>query len=186
MNTSRSLATSVLVASFAFAGLTACGGSSPREVKTPARAERAPVATAEDLTAPEGDLKFAALRLFKDGELGLELGADGSIDVPGRGVVGRLEHDGRFVDAHEKTLLKLLPEGELVLPSGDYLPITMDKDGTVHLLKESRTVRLKDDGSLEGANPKGPAIHVEGAGPNTRRTAMLLLVLASYPLLNRP
>jgi hypothetical protein len=142
--------------------------------------------TAEDLTAAEGDLKFGALRLIKDGELGIELGMDGSIDVPGRGVVGRLEHDGRFVDTHDKTRLSLTPAGELVLPNGEYLPVTLDKDGAVHLLKESRVVRLKDDGALDGANPSGPTVRVEGAAPPTRRTAMFLLVLASYPILNRP
>jgi hypothetical protein len=187
MKTPCSLATTWKVAAFVLAALAGCGGgATSKPPQTAAPAPVVPQTTAEELTAPEGELKFGALRLFQGAELGLTLGTDGSIDVPGRGVVGRLEHDGRFVDGHEKTLLKLMPEGELVLPSGAYLPVTMDKDGTVHLLKEGRVVRLKGDGTLEGANPSAPAIRVEGVAPATQRTAMFLLVLASYPILNHP
>ncbi len=151
-----------------------------------ASADSAPQTTAEDLTAPPGQLKLAAIRLLTNGKPGLVLDPDGTVEVPGKGEVGRVERDGRFLDAHDKPLLQLTPEGELVLPNGDYLPVTIDKNGAVHLLKENRVVRLHDDGTLEGANPAGPTVHVEGATPATRRTAMFLLVLAGYQLQEHP
>jgi hypothetical protein len=175
-----------LVFAIVLASLDGCGvRASPRAPEAAQTRDLAPQTTAEDLTAPEGELRFAAIRLFNAGEVGLVLAVDGTVVVPGRGLAGRLERDGRFVDASDRTLIELTPKGEFVLPNGDYLPVTMDRDGAVHLLKEARVVRLHDDGSLEGTNPSGPAVRVEGATPSTRRTAMFLLVLVSYPMLSR-
>jgi len=166
--------------------MTGCGSSAsskpPENAASSAHRDDAPQVTAEELSAPENALKIAPLRLMKDGALGLELDAEGYVSVPERGVLGRLGYDGKFADKHGATIVELTSEGALLLANGSYLPVTIDPDGTVHLLKEARVVRLADDGSLEGANPAGPTVRVEGVTAPTRRTAMFLLVLASYPI----
>jgi len=150
-------------------------------------AHQAPMVTPEELTGVRGHVKLGAIRLMQDGTAGLVLHPDGTLDLPGeQRIVGRLERDGRVVDPQGKLMATFTEEGELIVGQDDYLPVTISADGVVSLLKEGRTVRLRDDGTLEGANPAGPKVTIEGFDPTTRRTAMLLLVLASFPLRRQP
>jgi hypothetical protein len=147
----------------------------------------APRVTAEELTAPQGHLELGALVLERDGKPALVLAPDGALqDVSEKRALGTLGRDGRFVDPAGKLVAQLTPDGEVELPNGDVLPVTLGSDGTVNMLKEGRKVRLKDDGSLEGANPDGPVIKLSGFKPETRRTAMFLLVLAAFPVQSKP
>lgn len=108
---------------------------------------------------------------------------DGSVyELPAEKELGKLGVDGRFVSPDGKTLAELTADGEIVTGKGDYLPVTIDSSGAVRLLKENRVIRVKDDGALDGANPGGPAVRFDGVTPKTRRAAMFLLVLASYPV----
>ena len=118
---------------------------------------------------------------------GLVLAEDGKLeDVSERRVLGTLSRAGRFVDPSGKLVAQLTPDGEIEASTGDVLPVTIAADGTVNMLKEGRKIRLLDDGALEGANPTGPAIKFSGVTPATRRAAMFVLVLASFPVQPKP
>lgn len=145
--------------------------------------QRQPAPTAQELTRAPGHLEIGAVRLSQNGKPQLIMRADGTVEMPNeQRVAGKLEHNGHFVDSQGKLIVELTEEGEVVLANGDYLPVTIDREGGVHLLKEGRVVRLRADGTLEGANPAGPVVTIEGAKPNTRRAAMFLLVLAAFPV----
>jgi hypothetical protein len=150
----------------------AAAGAHPRSA--------APPVTAEELTAPQGHLVLRQLTLKQNGQPGLILEEDGTVRAPNeQGSLGKLQRDGRFVDARGKVLAQLTADGEILDASGEFLPVTIDASGTVKLLTENRVVRLLDDGTLDGASP-GVTVTIEGATPETRRTAMFLLVLSGY------
>ena len=160
----------------------ACGPSATRPPSETAAGPSAPIVTPEELTAAPGHLVLADIRSLHNGSPALVLHPDGTLDMPGEGrIAGRLERDGRFLDPRGELLATFTPDGEIVVGEDDFLPITIDENGVVNLLKEGRTIRLLGNGVLEGANPDGPTITIEGADEQTRRTAMFLLVLASYP-----
>ena len=147
----------------------------------------APRVTAEELTAPESLLTVGALVLERDGKPALELKQDGALDdVAEKRLLGKLAPDGSFADPTGKVVARLAADGEVELSNGDFLPATIDRDGTVNMLKEGRKVRVRDDGTLEGANPGGPVIKFTGITRDTRRTAMFLLVLAAFPVQTKP
>lgn len=182
------------VLAFGALALGACGsGTQAAEPNTPTPTapgpdtSPAPMVTPEELTAAPGHLDLAEIKLLKDGKPALVLHPDGTLDLPVEGrIAGRIERDGRFLDPRGELIATFTPEGEIVLGEDHYLPVTIDEQGQVKLLKEDRTIRLLPDGTLEGVNPNGPAITVEGADDATRRTAMFMLVLASYQVSQRP
>lgn len=173
-----------------FSGASACAlvacSSPPRLAETAGSRDAAPVVTPQELTMVQGHVRLGALTLEQNGKAGLELLPDGLVKVPGEGrVLGRLNGDGRFVNPRGELLAQLTEEGEVALKDDEFLPVTIGKDGDLKLLKEGRTIRLHDDGSVEGTSPN-MVITVRGVTPETRRTALFLLVLASYPLRSRP
>lgn len=173
--------------------VSACGGgraagpTAPVAPTAAASAVSAPVVTPEELTGVRGDLELAEMSLVKDGVAELVLHPDGTLEMPTeQRIAGRLERDGRFLNPQGNLLATLTPEGEVVVGDDEYLPVTIDQQGSVKLLKEGRTVRLLPDGTLDGANPSGPKITITGFSDKTRRTAMFLLVLASYQVRSKP
>jgi hypothetical protein len=141
----------------------------------------APHVTAEELTR-EVTLTLGDLTLTQNGAPGLVLARNGTVSAPDRRVLGTLGADGRFLDSRGELLAELTSEGEVVTGSGDYLPVSIDGAGTIRLLKENRVIRLRADGTLEGANPEAPVVTVKGLTPATARTALFLLVLSAYPV----
>lgn len=140
-----------------------------------------PFVTPEELTAAPARLELAELTLNQNREPGLFLRADGTVEVPGGRVLGRLGKDGRFLDRDGRLLAELTDDGEILDGKGDYLPVTIE-GAKVKLLKENREIELRDDGTLVGANPSAPAVTIVGLTPKTRRAALFLLVLSAYPV----
>jgi hypothetical protein len=130
-----------------------------------------------------GHLALGELMLEQNGNPGLQLRSNGVVQLPREGkVLGRLNGDGRFTNPRGELLARLTEDGEVVLPDDEYLPVTISGEGALKLLKEGRTIQLRDDGAVEGTSPGAPVVTVRGVTPGTRRTALFLLVLASYPL----
>lgn len=167
---------------FVFGVLLLAGCASRAPASATPVATAAPTVTPEELTAAPGHVELAALTLNQNGAPGLVLRADGTVERPDGRVLGTLGRDGRFLDANGKLLAEFTPDGEIVDGQGEFLPVTIDSTGTANLLKENRRIALLEDGSIEGTNPNGPVVTVQGVTPRTRRTAMFLLVLSAYPV----
>lgn len=165
------------------------GVSCSRKSAAPSSAanDEAPKVSAEELTAPSGHLALGNVALEENGKPALVLASDGTLeDKRENRILGKLSSDGRFVDDSGKLRATLTAAGEVELPGGDFLPVTIGNDGSVNLLKEQRTLRLQKDGSLSGANPDGPVVKLTGVTEKTRRAAMFVLVLAAFPQPRNP
>jgi hypothetical protein len=164
-----------------FAG--ACAATPPASTaEAPARsAPEVPSVTADELTRVEA-LTLGDLTLTQNGAPGLVLARDGTVSLPDQRVLGKLGSDGRFLDPRGALLAELTADGEIITGRGEYLPVTIDRAGTIRLLKENRSIRLNADGTLEGANPGAPVVTVKGLTPATSRAALFLLVLSAYPV----
>ena len=158
------------------------GSANPTEGLRPAAASAAPITTPEELTAPEGHLTLADVTLARDGKPAVSLSRDGSVmDLAKKQELGKLHRDGRFVDSRGQLVAQLTQEGEVTLPNGDFLPVTIAADGAVKLLKEGRELTIDGDGGVAGANPSGPAVSFSKLDAPARRAAMFLLVLVAFP-----
>jgi hypothetical protein len=166
----------VLPALFSF--LAACGGA------TSSSPGAAPASGALSTAATGGILTLGEVAFFAgDSQPGLTLGSEGRVEMEGRHL-GTLSADGTFATADGEMVATLHPDGRLVVVGNESQDIVVSAEGELTI--NDRTVHFDDEGNLSGAVMAGPSIRAEGLTAETRRAAMVILVLMLMPRAAEP
>lgn len=141
-------------------------------------------------TPPPGDPKLAP-----DPNVTLELGemkiidvaknvaisihADGTIEYEGK-IGAKVTAQGQIVNDKGDVGFTLMADGSIKGPDGNIVDVTLSPEGSIK--SGDKAISIKDDGTLDGANPDAPQMRVEGAStPGLKRTAMLVLIVLTTP-----
>jgi hypothetical protein len=105
--------------------------------------------------------------------------ADGTIEYEGQGGV-RVTTDGTIVNDKGEVGFTLLADGAIKGPDGKVIDVTLSPEGVIK--SGDKSISVKDDGTLEGANPDAPQMKIEGATtPGLKRTALFVLIALTTP-----
>ncbi len=167
--------------------LAACGGG-PK----PAPAEPTPAPAAAP-AAPTGPWELGELKFYQGDELGMQLHANGHLEVklvhgePGKPPeerwqdVGAVSPDGTVTAIDGKKHAEIKPDGSVVTQDGATAPFHLEGDT---LVVADKKITIDDKGILQGGNDMGKPMRIEGATtPGLKRTALvvLALILSSGP-----
>jgi hypothetical protein len=170
-----------LLSMVAVIGLAACGGGNK------------PVATSttpapEATTAPAGGIELAELKFYEGDDLGMQLHADGHLQVKvshseeGKPAeekwmdVGVIGADGSVSDAEGTKHGTIGADGSFKSPDGQAAPFHLEGET---LVIGDKKLTIDDQGILQGGNnDTGKPMRVEGATTAGRkRTALVLLAI---------
>lgn len=160
----------------AFALLAAACSSKKAEPTTPAggASVTAPVA-AGGATLELGELKLVDVGKNK----ALLIHANGEIEYEGNTGV-KVTTNGTIMNDKGEIGFTLLADGSIKGPDGKVIDVTLSPEGVIK--SGDKMISIKDDGTLEGANPEAPQMKIEGATtPGLKRTAMFVLVALTTP-----
>lgn len=160
---------------FAFT-LLAAACSSKKADTTPTGGTGSAVTAPAGVTLELGEMKLIDVNKNK----AVLVHANGEIEYEGtKGV--KVTADGKLVKSDTGEVgFTLLPDGSIKGPDGNVIDVTLSADGVIK--SGDKTITLKDDGSLEGANPDAPQMKVEGATtPGLKRTALFVLIALTTP-----
>ncbi|MBT8494600.1 MAG: hypothetical protein KJO07_16210 [Deltaproteobacteria bacterium] len=120
---------------------------------------------------PAGHLQITAARL-QAGDSVISLHFGGRVDADGQ-PIGTLHNDGRLVAASGSVIATLGKDGRVTNATG-YVLDDVTIDGAGALTFQGRTLTVRDDGTVSGA--EGLRVEVAPAG---RRAAMFVLLVAA-------
>ncbi|HSN25902.1 MAG TPA: hypothetical protein VLT45_06435 [Kofleriaceae bacterium] len=162
------------------AALAACGGG-----HKPAPAE--PTATPAAAPAPTGPWELGELKFYQGDELGMQLHANGHLEVklvhgePGKPPeerwqdVGAVSPDGTVTAIDGKKHAEIKPDGSVVTQDGGTAPFHLEGET---LVVADKKITIDDKGILQGGNDMGKPMRIEGATtPGLKRTALVVLAL---------
>ncbi len=162
------------------AALAACGGG-----HKPAPAEPTPTPAAAP--APTGPWELGELKFYQGDELGMQLHANGHLEVklvhgePGKPPeerwqdVGAVSPDGTVTAIDGKKHAEIKPDGSVVTQDGATAPFHLEGET---LVVADKKITIDDKGILQGGNDMGKPMRIEGAStPGLKRTALVVLAL---------
>lgn len=162
------------------AALAACGGG-----HKPAPAEPTPTPSAAP--APTGPWELGELKFYQGDELGMQLHANGHLEVklvhgePGKPPeerwqdVGAVSPDGTVTAIDGKKHAEIKPDGSVVTQDGTTAPFHLEGET---LVVSDKKITIDDKGILQGGNDMGKPMRIEGATtPGLKRTALVVLAL---------
>lgn len=169
-----------LLSLVAAGALAACGGSAK-----PAPVEPTPIPAAAP--APTGPWELGELKFYQGDELGMQLHANGHLEVklvhgePGKPPVerwqdvGALAADGTITAIDGKKHAEVKPDGSVVSPDGKAAPFHLEGEA---LVVGDKKITIDDKGILQGGNDMGKPMRIDGATtPGLKRTALVVLAL---------
>lgn len=170
------------------AALALAGGctAAPRPSSPPAVdvAAEPPVSAVEE--PPDGLLVLADLRVLRRGEPYLTLYRNGLLTQAGD-VLGTLHSSGVFVALDGDRSIVLKADGTVPIPEAiPEATLILSPEGTATLQMPGvppRELSFDAEGRFVGG---GPETRVEGMAPDTRRTAMFVILLADLLRIRRP
>jgi hypothetical protein len=169
-----------LLSLVAVIALAACGGGNK-----PAATTATP---APEATAPKaGGLELAELKFYEGDDLGMQLHADGHLQVKmshstdGKPAeekwmdVGVIGADGSVSDTEGKKHGTIEADGSFKGPDGQTAPFHIEGET---LVVGDKKITIDDKGILQGGNDMGKPMRIEGATtPGLKRTALVLLAI---------
>lgn len=163
--------------------IAACGGGN----KQPATATTPTTATTAAATPAAGAIELGELKFYAGDELGMQLTAAGHLQVamshaePGKPAetswqdVGSIAADGTLSSADGKKHGQIKPDGSFVTDDGHTGPFHLEGET---LVVGDNKITIDDKGLLQGGQPMGKPMRIEGATtPGLKRTALVLLAL---------
>lgn len=169
-----------LLSMVAVIGLAACGGGNKPAATTTTPAP-------ETTTAPAGGIELAELKFYEGDDLGMQLHADGHLQVKmshseeGKPAeekwmdVGVIGADGSVSDAEGNKHGTIGADGSFKSPDGQTAPFHLEGET---LVVGDKKITIDDKGILQGGNDMGKPMRIEGATtPGLKRTALVLLAL---------
>ncbi|MBV8762832.1 MAG: hypothetical protein JO257_36440 [Deltaproteobacteria bacterium] len=161
--------------------LAACGGG-----HKPAPVEPTPMGSAAAPT-PTGPWELGELKFYQGDELGMQLHANGHLEVklvhgePGKPPVerwqdvGALTPDGTITAIDGKKHAEIKPDGSIVTQDGSTAPFHLEGET---LVVADKKITIDDKGILQGGNDMGKPMRIDGAStPGLKRTALVVLAL---------
>jgi len=167
----------VLVAPFA----TGCPSKKPDTTPTqPTGSNTPPPGDPNAKPDPNVTLELGEMKIIDINKgLAIAIHADGTIEFDGQ-VGAKLTPQGQIVNDKGEVGFTLFADGSIKGPDGKIENLSLSNDGVIK--SGDRTVSLKADGTLDGANPEAPQMRIEGAtSPALRRSAMFVLIVLTTP-----
>ena len=165
---------------FALAASLAACKSKKADTTPPPAAGSAAVGNANVAPDPNvklelGDMKIVDVNQGK----AVVLHANGDIEYEGQ-VGAKVTPNGQIVNDKGEVGFTLMADGSIKGPDGHVVDVTLTPDGVIK--SGDKAIPIKDDGTLEGANPEAPQMKIEGATtPGLKRTALFVLIVLTTP-----
>jgi hypothetical protein len=176
----------VLVLAFALAAALAAGCKSKQPDTTPpTTGSAAPAGDPKLAPDPNVKLELAEMKIIDVGKnLAIAIHADGTIEYEGQ-IGAKVTPNGQIVNDKGDVGFTLMSDGAIKGPDGTIVDLNLSADGVIK--SGDRTISVKDDGTLDGANPEAPQMRIEGATtPALKRTAMFVLIVLTTPEETQP
>lgn len=134
---------------------------------------------------PNVKLELGEMKIVDIGKnMAISIHADGTIEYEGQ-VGAKLTPNGQVVNDKGEVGFTLMSDGSIKGPDGTIVNLNLTADGIIK--SGDKTISIKDDGTLDGANPDAPQMRIEGATtPGLKRTAMFVLIVLTTPEETQP